>query len=94
MSVLAAVVVSAALSTCLLWAVAKWSGASIPIVDLVIIATLCAALAPLPRAGWVLATLIMSLLLTRATEADPWPDAFLMVLGSNVVWFLTAMLIA
>ena len=93
MSVVAAVIVSAVLSTALLWAVSKWSGSRIPLVDLVLIATLCAALAPLPRVGWVLATLIMSLLLTRATDADPWPDVVLMVIGSNVVWLMTNLLV-
>ena len=50
---------------------------------------LCAGLALLPGVGWVLATVIMSLLITRTTVADPWPDAVLMVVGSNVVWLLT-----
>ena len=50
---------------------------------------LCSGLALLPGVGWVLATVIMSLLITRTTVADPWPDAVLMVVGSNVVWLLT-----
>ena len=95
MTIAATFVVAAVLSACCLWAVSTWRGARIPIVDLLIIAGLCSALALLPRAGWALATLILALLPTRATDADPWPDAVLMVVGSNVVWMVTkAMLLA
>lgn len=93
MSVAIAFVVATALSTCCMWAVTKWTGLVVPVVDLLIIAGLCSGLAPLPRVGWVLATVIMALLITRVTDADPWPDAVLMVVGSNVVWLLTYVMI-
>ena len=88
MSIAVAFVVATLLSACCLWAVKKWTGVAIPIVDLLIIAGLCSGLALLPGVGWVLATVIMSLLITRTTVADPWPDAVLMVVGANVVWLL------
>jgi hypothetical protein len=86
MSVAFAFVAATVLTTCCLWAVAKWSGFAVPIVDLLIIAGLCSGLALLPSVGWVLATMIMTLLILRTTEADTWPDAVLMVFGSNVIW--------
>ena len=88
MSIALAFVIATLFSAGCLWAVTKWTGVSIPTVDLLIIAGLCSALALLPGVGWVLATVIMSLLITRTTAADPWPDAVLMVVGSNVVWLL------
>jgi hypothetical protein len=88
MSIALAFVVAALLSASCLWAVTKWTGVAVPLVDLLIIAGLCSGLALLPGVGWVLATVMMSLLLTRVTDADPWPDAVLMVVGSNVVWLL------
>jgi hypothetical protein len=88
MSVAVAFVITALLSACCLWAVTKWSGTAVPIVDLLIIAGLCSGLALLPGYGWLLATVIMALLLTRATAADPWPEAVLVVVGSNAIWLL------
>ncbi len=88
MSVAVAFLVGTLLSACCMWAVTKWTGVVLPIVDLLIIAGLCSGLALLPGVGWVLATVIMSLLITRTTDAGPWPDAVLMVVGSNVVWLL------
>jgi hypothetical protein len=93
-SIALAFFVSALLTACWLWAIAKWRDARVPIVDLLIIAALCAGLALLPSVGWVLATLIMSLLITRTTDADGWPDVVLMIIGSNVVWFLVNMVFA
>jgi len=88
MSLALAFVLAALFSAGCLWAVTKWAGVAVPIVDLLIIAGLCSGLALLPGVGWVLATVIMSLLITRTTAADPWPDTVLMVVGSNVVWLL------
>jgi len=88
MSIALAFVTATLLSAGCLWAVTKWTGTTVPTVDLLIIAGLCSGLALLPGVGWVLATVIMSLLITRTTAADPWPDAVLMVVGSNVVWLL------
>lgn len=88
MSIAIAFVVSTVLSAGCLWAVARWAGVRVPVVDLLIIAGLCSGLALLPSVGWVLATIIMSLLILRTTDADGWPDAVLMVVGSNVVWLL------
>jgi hypothetical protein len=87
-SVAVAFVVATSLSGGCLWAIAKWSGVAAPLVDLLIIAGLCSGLALLPWVGWVLASMFMALLVTRTTEADPWPDAVLMVVGSNVAWLL------
>ena len=93
MSLAIAFAVSTLLSAGCVWAVAKWTGVVIPIVDLLIITALCSGLALLPSLGWVLATVIMSLLITRLTDADAWPDAVLMVVGSNVVWLLAKVLL-
>ena len=89
-SIVLAVVIATLLSACWLWALTKLFGLIVPIVNLLIIAVLCSALAPLPRVGWVLATMIMVLLLVRTTEADGWREVVLMVVGSNVIWFLVA----
>lgn len=88
MSIALAFVVATLLSAGCLWTVTKWTGVAVPVVDLLLIAGLCSGLALLPGVGWVLATAIMSLLITRVTDTDPWPDAVLMVVGSNVVWLL------
>ena len=88
MSVAVAFVAATLLTACCLWGVARWVGVAVPIVDLLIIAGLCSGLSLLPSVGWVLATMIMSLLLLRATDADAWPDAVLMIVGSNVVWLV------
>ena len=88
MTIAVAFVASTLLTVCCLWGVTRWVGVAVPIVDLLIIAGLCSGLALLPSVGWVLATLIMSLLILRATDADTWPDAVLMIVGSNVVWWL------
>lgn len=86
MSTALAYVVATLLSACYLWAVAKWTGLVVPLVDLFVIAGLCSGLAMLPSLGWVLATLIMSLLILRTTDAETWPDAVLMLVGSSVIW--------
>jgi hypothetical protein len=91
MSLAIAFFVSTLLSTCCLKAVAWWAGTRVPIVDLLIIAGLCSGLALLPTVGWVLATVIMSLLVVRTTNIDPWPGAVLMIVGCNVLWFLVSM---
>jgi hypothetical protein len=88
MSIAVAFVAAALLTTCCLWAVSRWVGVAVPIVDLLIIAGLCSGLSLLPSVGWVLATVIMSLLILRATDADAWPDAVLMIVGSNAIWLL------
>ena len=88
MSLALAFVVSAALSTGCLWAVARWAGFVIPTPDLLMIAGLCSALALLPGVGWVLASVFLSLLLARLTDADPWPDTVAMVVGANLAWLL------
>jgi glucose-6-phosphate-specific signal transduction histidine kinase len=88
MSIAATFVAATLLSTGCLWTVSKWTSVAVPTADLLTIAGLCSGLALLPSVGWLLATVIMSLLIMRLTEADPWPDAVLMVVGSNVVWLL------
>jgi len=88
MSVAAAFVVATSLSACWLWAVTRLVGTVVPVVDLLIIAALCSGLALLPSVGWVLATMIMALLIIRATEADDWAEAAVMIIGSNVIWLV------
>jgi hypothetical protein len=88
MSFLIGFLITAALTGSLLWAVARCSGFALPVPDLVLIVALCNGLALLPRAGWLLAMAILSLLLLRTTEADAWPDAVLIVTGSGVVWLV------
>ena len=84
-------IVGALLTTGCLWAIATWSGAPVPVVDLVLICVLCSGLALLPRAGWILAMLIMTLLLVRTTDVDPWPIV-LMLVSSTIIWFVVDML--
>ena len=91
MSFVSAFVISAILTGSLLWAVARWAGFVMPSADLLLVVGLCNALALLPRAGWILAMLILSLLLLRTTEADAWPDAVLVVAGSSVIWIVVNM---
>jgi len=91
MSFVFAFAISAVLTGSLLWAVARWTGFAMPSVDLLLVVGLCNGLALLPRAGWILAMLILSLLLLRTTEADVWPDAVLVVAGSGVVWVVVNM---
>jgi len=81
-------VVATLLTACWLWAVPKLFGIAVPVVDALIIAALCTAIAPLPRAGWVLATIIMALLIIRTTDANGWRETTLMVVGSSVIWLL------
>ena len=88
MSIALAFVISAALSAGCLWAVAKWAGFVIPTADLLIITGLCSSLALLPRVGWVLASVFLSLLLARLTDVDPWPDTVIAIVGMNLVWLL------
>ena len=80
-----AFVAAAALSAFWLWLVARVNGCHLPTVDLLLIAGLCPGLALLPS-GWLLAIALMWLLVTKATEADIWPDAILMVVGSGAIW--------
>jgi hypothetical protein len=93
MSIAVAFAFATVLTSGCLWAVTKWSGDAIPIVDLLIIAGLCSGLSLLPSVGWVLATIIMSLLILRATDTDSWPDAVLMLVGSNIIWLLARVMI-
>ncbi len=93
MSFVVAFAVTAALTGGLLWAVAKWSGFTLPVADLVLIVVLCSGLALLPRAGWILGMLIMALLVMRTTEADTWPDAVLIVTGCGVIWVVVDTLV-
>ena len=81
-------VVATLLTASWLWAVPKLFGIAVPVVDALIIAALCTAIAPLPRAGWVLATIIMALLIIRTTDANGWRETTLMVVGSSVIWLL------
>ena len=82
-----ALAVSALLTAGWLRAVAWLTGAGVPTADLLIIAALCSGLALLPGWGWALGTIFMALLVLRATDADAWPDAVVMILGSNVIWY-------
>jgi hypothetical protein len=93
MSIALTFVAATLLSAGCLWAVAKWAGVAVKVVDLLIIAALCSGLALLPTVGWVLATLIMSMLVLRLTDADGWPDAVLMLVGSNIVWLLAKVML-
>jgi hypothetical protein len=86
MSSMISFAVASLLTGCLLWGVARWSGFQVPTTDLLIIVGLCNGLALLPSPGWILGMAILSLLVVKTTEADVWPDAFLVVIGSGVVW--------
>ena len=80
-------VVGTALTACWLRLVSRVTGTRrIPISDLLIITGLCSLLAPLPRAGLLLALIIMALLISRAEHVDAWPEGVLMVTGSGVIW--------
>ena len=86
-------VVATALSACWLWIVPKLFGITVRFVDLFLIAALGSAIAPLPRAGWALAPIMVALLLVRTTEADGWREAALMVVGSSLIWLVVQALV-
>jgi hypothetical protein len=88
MSVVLAFVAATLVSGAYLWGVMKVCGTVVPKVDLLVIAALCSGLAMLPAVGWVLAILIMSLLMLRTTDADPWPETILATVGSTIVWLV------
>lgn len=88
MSIVLAFVGTTLLSGGYLWGVMRVCGTVVPKVDLFIIAGLGSGLAMLPSVGWVLAILIMSLLILRTTDADPWPEAILSTVGSAIVWLV------
>lgn len=71
-----------------LFGVMRVCGTLVPKVDLFIIAALCSGLAMLPSVGWVLAILIMSLLMLRTTDADPWPETVFGTVGSAIIWLV------
>jgi hypothetical protein len=81
-------VVAMLLTACWLWTAPKLFGIAVPVLDVLIIAALCSAIAPLPGAGLVLAMMIMALLVVKTTEADGWREATLMVVGSGVIWLI------
>lgn len=66
----------------------KLAGVRLRWVDVLIIAALCSAIAPLPRAGFALATLVMGLLLVKAKDVELWPDTVVLVIASNIVWLV------
>jgi hypothetical protein len=86
-------VAATALSAGCLRVVARLTGVALPVADALFIAALCSGLALLPGYGIVLAVIIASLLILRTTEADPWPDAVLMIVGSTVVWLAVNVLV-
>ena len=83
-----AIAVSALLVAACLAAAMKLRSAPLRFVDILIIAVVCSGLAPLPVAGWALATIIMYLLVTRLMDVDFWPDTVILVAAANVVWVL------
>ncbi len=64
----------------------KLRGLHVRYVDILVIAALCSGLAPLPQAGWALATLVLFLLVTRLMDVELWPDTVILVVAANVVW--------
>jgi hypothetical protein len=81
-------VVATLLTAFWLWAVPKLFGIAVPLVDVLLIAALCSAIAPLYWAGLLLALIILALLILRTTEADGWRETTLMVVGSGVIWMI------
>lgn len=73
---------------CLALGMKLW-GVRLRWVDVLLIAGLCCAIAPLPRAGWALATLVMGLLLVKVKDMELWPDTLVLVIVANVVWMVT-----
>ena len=81
--------VTAALATgAYLRGVMRACGTTVPQTDLALVSALCSGLAMLPTVGWVLGVLVMSLILLRATDADPWPDTLLSTVGSAAIWLV------
>jgi hypothetical protein len=75
-----------------LWSVAKWTGLRFPVPDIVITAAVCSAPALFGAVGaivwgWVLGLIILSLIVTRVEQAEPWPELALMAGGTLLIWF-------
>lgn len=77
------------------WAVTRRTGLRLPLPDVLLIVLLCSGVtsigwvfgtARVLGASWILGTAVLWLLVTHLTEADPWPDAAVMVTGSGVIW--------
>ena len=87
-SLVVAIAASALLVAACLAVAMKLRGVPVRYVDILVIAALCSGIAPLPLAGWALATIVMFLLVTRLVDVDPWPDTVILVIAANVVWML------
>jgi len=87
MTSLTVAIVGAALlvAACLVVAT-KLRGGRVRYFDALVIATLCSVIAPLPIAGWILATIVFCLLVTRVMDMELWPDTVAVVVAANVVW--------
>jgi hypothetical protein len=87
-TVVLAWVIAALATGAYLWGVMRMCGTTVPLPDVAPVSALCSGLGMLPTVGWVLGVLVMSLILLRATDADPWPDTLLSTVGSAAIWLV------
>ena len=73
-----------------LWAVAKWTGLSFPVPDIVLTAVVCNLPALFGAVGalfwgWILGLIFLGLIVVRVEDADPWPELALMAGGTVTI---------
>lgn len=90
-SYLVSLLIVAPLSGLWIWAVARYGGVRFPIVDLVLTVVICSAVGTLPRAGWLVATIILVMVALRIEQAEPWPETVILAAGPMVMWFVAGM---
>lgn len=90
---LVAFLIAALLSGAWVWAVSRYGGVRFPPVDLALTITLCSAVGVLPRAGWLVALMILVMVALRVEQAEPWPETVVLAAGPMVIWFFAGMAI-
>ncbi len=87
------------LAITVIFAVCLWAGMKLTGVDgtfaaMLIIAAITGLCDMVPGVGWILSPVVMFILICRWTDADFWPDAFLMVVVAQAVAFFGMIAVA
>jgi hypothetical protein len=85
---LAGFLVTAALTGLWVWAVARYDSIRFPTTDLLLTVAFCSAIGTLPRAGWLVATMVFVMITLRVEQAEPWPDTVILAAAPMVTWFV------
>jgi hypothetical protein len=91
LSYLVSFLIVALLSGLWVWAVSRYGGVRFPTADLVLTVLLCSAVGALPRAGWLIATMILVTVALKVEKAEPWPETVVLAAGPMVMWFVAGM---